>query len=199
MRQIYSESRIRFRINREFRCSMNRETYWRRKDRKCRRTFYFSNIQNFASVSKHWSNNENSHLCSVLFTILLGLSVSLTFSSSWTWLRDHTLQHLRSTDHSFTSKVTLCYEHLLCKEYLEIHIFNVIPCKGATSVTFSGGISIPRSPRATITPSAASTISSAFVTPSSHSIFAMILIFLPLENYNWISVLWIWSQVNSWL
>mmetsp|Transcript_3863 Transcript_3863/g.10083 ORF Transcript_3863/g.10083 Transcript_3863/m.10083 type:complete len:232 (-) Transcript_3863:267-962(-) len=45
--------------------------------------------------------------------------------------------------------------------------------------TFSGGISMPRSPRATITPSVAARISSNLSRPSWFSILEMILIFLP--------------------
>mmetsp|Transcript_515 Transcript_515/g.1421 ORF Transcript_515/g.1421 Transcript_515/m.1421 type:complete len:221 (+) Transcript_515:2277-2939(+) len=46
-------------------------------------------------------------------------------------------------------------------------------------VTFSGGISMPRSPRATITPSVTSKISSKFFSPSWFSILEMIFTFCP--------------------
>mmetsp|Transcript_2925 Transcript_2925/g.7474 ORF Transcript_2925/g.7474 Transcript_2925/m.7474 type:complete len:219 (-) Transcript_2925:523-1179(-) len=45
--------------------------------------------------------------------------------------------------------------------------------------TFSGGISMPKSPRATMIPSLASQIASKFRTPASFSIFEMILILRP--------------------
>mmetsp|Transcript_60416 Transcript_60416/g.134648 ORF Transcript_60416/g.134648 Transcript_60416/m.134648 type:complete len:204 (+) Transcript_60416:958-1569(+) len=45
--------------------------------------------------------------------------------------------------------------------------------------TFSGGISIPRSPRATMTPSVSSRISSNLSRPSWFSIFEMILMLFP--------------------
>mmetsp|Transcript_1935 Transcript_1935/g.4806 ORF Transcript_1935/g.4806 Transcript_1935/m.4806 type:complete len:301 (+) Transcript_1935:132-1034(+) len=45
--------------------------------------------------------------------------------------------------------------------------------------TFSGGISMPRSPRATMMPSLASTIASKFLRPSSFSILEMILMERP--------------------
>mmetsp|Transcript_10114 Transcript_10114/g.27224 ORF Transcript_10114/g.27224 Transcript_10114/m.27224 type:complete len:294 (-) Transcript_10114:50-931(-) len=46
--------------------------------------------------------------------------------------------------------------------------------------TFSGGISMPKSPRATMMASLASMMASMFFRPSSFSIFEMILMFLPL-------------------
>mmetsp|Transcript_68685 Transcript_68685/g.196978 ORF Transcript_68685/g.196978 Transcript_68685/m.196978 type:complete len:329 (+) Transcript_68685:559-1545(+) len=57
-----------------------------------------------------------------------------------------------------------------------LHLEIIIFC---AKNTFSGGISMPKSPRATMMPSLASQIALKFFRPSSFSIFEMILVFLP--------------------
>mmetsp|Transcript_13131 Transcript_13131/g.33535 ORF Transcript_13131/g.33535 Transcript_13131/m.33535 type:complete len:200 (-) Transcript_13131:596-1195(-) len=57
-----------------------------------------------------------------------------------------------------------------------LHLAIIIFC---AMKTFSGGISIPRSPRATMTPSVSSRISSKLRTPSWFSILEIILMLLP--------------------
>mmetsp|Transcript_30979 Transcript_30979/g.70144 ORF Transcript_30979/g.70144 Transcript_30979/m.70144 type:complete len:201 (-) Transcript_30979:515-1117(-) len=58
-----------------------------------------------------------------------------------------------------------------------LHLVIIIFC--ATN-TFSGGISMPKSPRATMMPSEQATISSKFATPASFSIFGMMWMLRPL-------------------
>mmetsp|Transcript_52898 Transcript_52898/g.147305 ORF Transcript_52898/g.147305 Transcript_52898/m.147305 type:complete len:222 (-) Transcript_52898:585-1250(-) len=58
----------------------------------------------------------------------------------------------------------------------KLHLAIIIFC---ARKTFSGGISMPRSPRATIMPSLASTIASKFLRPSSFSILEIILMERP--------------------
>mmetsp|Transcript_26039 Transcript_26039/g.77585 ORF Transcript_26039/g.77585 Transcript_26039/m.77585 type:complete len:230 (+) Transcript_26039:825-1514(+) len=58
-----------------------------------------------------------------------------------------------------------------------LHLAMIIFC---ARKTFSGGISMPRSPRATMMPSLSSMMASMFFRPSSFSILEMILIWRPL-------------------
>mmetsp|Transcript_22756 Transcript_22756/g.54077 ORF Transcript_22756/g.54077 Transcript_22756/m.54077 type:complete len:219 (-) Transcript_22756:398-1054(-) len=62
------------------------------------------------------------------------------------------------------------------------HLLIIIFC---SRKTFSGGISMPRSPRATMTPSVAARISSNLSRPSWFSILAMILMSLPSGPRTW--------------
>mmetsp|Transcript_3716 Transcript_3716/g.8476 ORF Transcript_3716/g.8476 Transcript_3716/m.8476 type:complete len:232 (+) Transcript_3716:625-1320(+) len=59
---------------------------------------------------------------------------------------------------------------------IKLHRAIIIFC---AKKTFSGGISMPKSPRATMMPSLASTMASKFFRPSSFSIFEMILMLRP--------------------
>ena len=71
---------------------------------------------------------------------------------------------------------------LLARRVLRIIIF-------CTSGISSGGISIPKSPRATIMPSATSMILSIASTPSWFSIFAMIWMSLPFSSSKTLRIL----------
>eukprot|EP00835_Amoeboradix_gromovi_P005592 NODE_540_length_6936_cov_0.673102.p4 type:complete len:161 gc:universal NODE_540_length_6936_cov_0.673102:4075-3593(-) len=67
-----------------------------------------------------------------------------------------------------------------------LHLLIIIFC---ATKTFSNGISIPRSPRATITPSVALKMSSKFLIPCWFSILEMILMCLPFSaNRSLISI-----------
>ena len=107
------------------------------------------------------------------------------FGTGWSWLGNHWFQHLGGTDNWLTNDIASANDHFLGKEDLNQFLsgrfgWSKADCVGKMDGrTFSAGISIPISPRATMIPSEAVITSSIFLTPSWFSILEMILMLAP--------------------